>query len=640
MSQRTLPQLFEDSVVKYPDNKLMWENSSGTYEGATYKQTRQWVYEFAAGLQALGLKPGDRVALIAEGRNDWVIAELGILYCGAINVPVSIKIDEPAELKFRLAHAGCKMVIVSGSQRDKISSIKNDLPDLEYIINLDDAENPGREEIHKTEVMQKGKAYFAAHEKQFEECWQAIGENDYANICYTSGTTADPKGILLTHRNYTSNVEQSTALLFIPEHYVSLTILPLDHAFAHTVCIYTLMKNGAALAFVKPGRTAVETLRNIPGNILATKPHFILSVPTLAKSFRNNIENGIRKMGKAAEKLFAAALKVAYDYNGLGCDKGHGFRKLNYPLYKLFDLLLFKKVRENFGGNLEFFVGGGALLDIELQKFFYAIGIPMLQGYGLTEAAPVISGNVPASHKLGSSGKVVQGVEVKICDDKGIELPRGQKGEIVVRGENVMAGYWKNEKATAETIKDGWLFTGDLGYLGDDDFLYVLGRFKSLLIGNDGEKYSPEGIEEALTESSAYIEQVMLYNNQSAYTVALLVPDKARLASYLKELYLDHSTTDGQRAALKKIESEIAQFREGGIYAGMFPQRWLPSAVAVLGEGFNEQNHFLNSTLKMVRGKIAKAYKSRIDYLFTPEAKDICNHQNMTIVGRMAEPRK
>ncbi len=612
----------------------MWENTSATFEAATYEQTQVWVHEFAAGLLAMGLKASERVALIAEGRNDWVVAELGVLFCGAINVPISIKIDEPSELKFRLAHAGCRMVIVSGSQRQKVIAIKNDLPELEYIINLDDVEKPEREEISKYELIQKGKAFLTNGADLLAERWRGVKENDYANICYTSGTTADPKGILLTHRNYTSNVEQSTALLFIPQHYVSLTILPLDHAFAHTVCIYTLMKNGAALAFVKPGKTAIETLRNIPGNILAVKPHFILSVPTLAKSFRNNIESGIRKKGKATEKLFQTALEVAYDYNGLGIDKGKGLRKLIYPLYKLFDALLFKKIRENFGGKLEFFVGGGALLDIELQRFFYAIGIPMFQGYGLTEAAPVISANVPVLHKLGSSGKIAQGVEVKICDDKGNELPRGQKGEIVVRGENVMAGYWKNEKASAETIKDGWLFTGDLGYLSEDDFLYVLGRFKSLLIGNDGEKYSPEGIEEALTESSPYIEQVMLYNDQSPFTVALLVPNRSRLTAYLKEHHLDFLTPAGQKAALEKLDSEIAQFREGGAFSGMFPQRWLPTAVAILGEGFTEQNHFLNSTLKMVRGKIVKSYQDRIDYLFTPEAKDICNRQNMTTIGR------
>ena len=634
MLERTLPQLFEESVKKYSKNILMWEKTSDKYEGTTYVQMQKLVHQFAAGLQVVGLNKGDRSALISEGRNDWVIAELGVLFSGAINVPISVKVDEPNDLKFRLAHSGCKMVIVSKNHRAKIQAIKNDLPDLEKIILLDEANDQDKDEISKSDLMKCGEEYLKKHQKEFDKRWQSIKENDYANICYTSGTTADPKGIILTHRNYTSNVEQSTALLPIPERYVSLLILPWDHAFAHTCGIYTLMKNGASMAAIKIGKTQIETLRNVPLNIKEVKPSFLLSVPSLAKNFRKNIENGIRDKGQKVEKLFNAAMKMAFDYNGLGFDRGKGLKKLKLPLYKIYDKLIFSKIREGFGGRLEFFIGGGALLDIELQRFFYAIGIPMFQGYGLTEAAPVISANVPACHKLGSSGKIVKDLEVKICDDKGNELPIGQSGELVVKGENVMAGYWKNEKATAESLKDGWLFTGDLGYLDADGFLYILGRFKSLLIANDGEKYSPEGIEEAITETSPYIDQMMLYNNQSPYTVALLVPNKEALSRYLKEQNLKFITKEGQTSALKKIESEIAQFKEGGKFAGTFPQRWLPSAVAVLGEGFTEQNHFMNSTLKMVRGKITEFYKNRLDYLFTAEAKDICNHQNIMIVSR------
>lgn len=635
MPERTIPQMFEESVKRFPKNTLIMEKTTDTYQSYTYKQIHERVRAFAAGLKTLGLAKGDRTALIAEGRKDWVVAELGVLYCGAINVPVSVKIDESADLKFRIAHSGCKMVIISAGQRGKITAIKNDLPDLEKIILLDSVPDMLPDEIYIDSVIQSGSEYLKNHTPDFDAAWQSISENDFANICYTSGTTADPKGIILTHRNYTSNVEQSSHLLPIPEYYLSLLILPWDHAFAHTAGIYTLMNNGATMASVQIGKTPLETLKNIPANIRESKPVFLLSVPSLAKSFRKNIEKGIKEKGEKVEKLFKSALELAYDYNGLGYDRGRGLKKLRYPLYKLYDKLIFSKIRANFGGRLEFFIGGGALLDIELQRFFYAIGIPMFQGYGLTEAAPVISANVPLCHKLGSSGKIVKGLEVKICDDKGNALPVGEKGEIVVKGENVMAGYWKNEKATNETIKEGWLYTGDLGYVDNEGFLYVLGRFKSLLIANDGEKYSPEGIEEAVTEHSPYIDQMMLYNNQSPYTVALVVPNKENLKNYLKTLGLDFSTEAGQKEALRKIDAEISRFREGGESAGMFPNRWLPSAVAVLGEGFTEQNHFMNSTLKMVRGKIAAFYQNRIEYLFTAEGKDIFNHQNMTIISRL-----
>ena len=226
---------------------------------------------------------------------------------------------------------------------------------------------------------------------------------------------------------------------------------------------------------------------------------------------------------------------------------------------------------------------------------------------------------------------------MKICDDKGEELPRSEKGEIVVRGENVMAGYWHNEKATSEALRDGWLYTGDLGYIDKDGFLYVLGRFKSLLISNDGEKYSPEGIEETICSSSKFIDQIMLYNNQSPYTVALVALNKEAILRHLKAKNLSPQSEIGQREALKAVEQEIARYREGGADAGLFPSKWLPAAVAILGEGFTEQNRLLNSTLKMVRGKIVESYQPRIDYLYTPEAKEICNKQNMTIISRMED---
>jgi long-chain acyl-CoA synthetase len=286
---------------------------------------------------------------------------------------------------------------------------------------------------------------------------------------------------------------------------------------------------------------------------------------------------------------------------------------------------------------LEFFIGGGALLDIELQRFFYAIGIPMFQGYGLTEAAPIISANVPARHKLGSSGSIVTNLDIKICDFEGNSLPIGEKGEIVIKGENVMAGYWKNEQATKEVIKDGWLNTGDLGYLDEDGFLFVLGRSKSLLIGNDGEKYSPEGIEESLTENSPFFDQVMLYNNQSPYTIALIVPNKDSILNWFAENNLSHHDLEGQKAILQVIESEIVKYKSGGIYSGKYSERWIPSAIALLGEPFSEQNKFLNSTLKMVRGKITEFYQTRIDFLFTPEGKEIVNRQNCTIINRIEQ---
>jgi len=277
------------------------------------------------------------------------------------------------------------------------------------------------------------------------------------------------------------------------------------------------------------------------------------------------------------------------------------------------------------GGKLEFFIGGGALLDIDMQKFWYALGIPMFQGYGLSEATPVISSNGMAHHKLGSSGYLVSNMEMTIRDEKGSILPVGEKGEIVIKGENVMAGYWKNPDATASTIKDGWLYTGDLGNMDADGYLYVFGRFKSLLIASDGEKYSPEGIEESMVTLSPYIDQVMLYNNQSPYTVALIVPSK----DALKRVLPNYESAEGKKAAISLLQQSVNAFRKGGEFEGMFPERWLPAAFAILPEPFNEQNLMMNSTMKMVRGKIEKHYAERLDILMTAEGKNLFNDFNL-----------
>jgi long-chain acyl-CoA synthetase len=313
---------------------------------------------------------------------------------------------------------------------------------------------------------------------------------------------------------------------------------------------------------------------------------------------------------------------------------GQGLNALRAPMVKLFDKILFSKVREVFGGELKFFVGGGALLDIELQRFYYAIGIPMMQGYGLSEATPVISSNSLVNHKLGSSGYLVKPLDLKICDDDGNELPLGQKGEIVIQGENVMKGYWRNEVATTETIKNGWLHTGDMGYMDKDGFLYVLGRFKSLLISSDGEKYSPESIEEMLVSKSPFIDQVMLHNNQDPYTIGLIVSNNEAIKKYLSEKGLDLNSNEGKVEALRLIQQEINQFKKGGKFAGEFPERWLPAAVGIVEEPFTEKNKMINSTLKMVRGKITENYREKIDFLYTPEAKDITNEINRSALAK------
>ena len=604
----TLPALFEASVERFSDNVLVREKADGVWQNSTYGEVRALVHRCAAGLRDLGLARGDRVALISEGRLEWPVGELGILYCGAINVPISVKIEEPVELRFRLQHAGCRMVIASGPQAQKVLSVRSDLPNLELVILLDESAAPVPGTIAFADVLRRGMARLERAPDDVERSWRALAGSDPATISYTSGTTADPKGIVLSHRNYTANIEQSVARYPLDPGSVVLLNIPWDHAFGHTCGIYALASTGGSFACAQ-GRTQMEQLRNLPANIREIRPTLLLSVPALAKGFRRGIEKAVRDKGVVAQLLFRAGVATAQVYNGLGVDRGRGARALLKPLVALFDALVFRKIRANFGGRLAYFVGGGALLDLELQRFFYAIGVPMYQGYGLTEAAPVISANARPCHKLGSSGPPLEGLEVRIRDGAGRDLPAGAKGEIVVRGENVMLGYWQNPKATAETICDGWLRTGDLGYLDADGFLYVLGREKSLLIGHDGEKYSPEGIEEALVEHSRYIDQIMLHNNQSPSTVALVVPNRDAVGSHLAHHGHVPGSAGAEAETVRLLEKEIGAFRPGGRHAGTFPERWLPARIAVLQEPFTEQNGLVNSTMKMVRGRIEARYK-------------------------------
>lgn len=615
--KHTIIDLFEQSVKKYSDNTYLWENTTGTFEPTTYSQLHKLVYRYGAGLVKLGVKPKDSVALLSEGRNLWIASELAMFYAGAMSIPLSVKLEESNDLIFRLIHGEVSTIIVSSRELKKIRLIKDQLPKVERIVVLDQLDEYENLEIPLSDVLKLGDEYLAETKlEDFLKIGQAIQNDDVATISYTSGTTADPKGVMLTHRNYTANVEQALTCVDVKTEWTMLILLPLDHCFAHVVGMYAMMHEGASLATVPQGRSQIEALRNIPKSIQAVKPHIMLSVPSLAKSFKKNIETTVAKGGKTTQKLFNFALNLSIKYNKEGWNKGKGLWILAKPLISLFDKLVFSKVRMGLGGRMQFFIGGGALLDIDLQKFYYAIGIPMFQGYGLSESTPVISTNTPPLHRLGSSGILVKPMDLKICDEKGEEVPVGQSGEIVIRGENVMKGYWKNPKATAETVKDGWLYTGDMGYMHPEGFLYVLGRFKSLLISSDGEKYSPEGIEESIVQNSKIIQNIMLHNNQNPYTICVVQVDKSMVAR-------------GEEG-LHQIKAELDKYRSGGQFAGTFPERWLPTTFILADEPFSEQNRMINSSLKLVRKAVEKCYGDRMNAAYVN--KNYVNEANLKAI--------
>ncbi len=623
MGNRTILNLLNEAVKKYGDRPYLLEARKGIqYTSLTYKEVQEQTMQFAAGLIAMGIDAGERIALISEGKNNWVIGELGILHAGAVSVPLSVKLQTEQDLSFRINHSECVVVLASDQQIAKLRPMKGLFTTVKHYILLDPENHPEADEQSFESVMEAGIALLKSNPAAVQERMDAVQPDSLANISYTSGTTANPKGIMLTHGNYVWNAEQAVDRLNgIPSHYRTLLILPWDHSFGHTAGIYSFMKCGASIASVAKGKSPMEILRNVPKSIKAINPHILMSVPALASNFRKNIESEIEKKGKFTASLFKRALKTAYTYNKEGYNKG-GCGRLMLSIY---DKLIFSKIRQSFSSNMKFFIGGGALLDIELQRFFYAIGIPMYQGYGLSEATPIISANSPHSHKLGSSGKPVPHMDIKIVDDELAEVPTGEKGEIIIRGGNVMKGYWKNPQATAETIVDGWLRTGDMGYIDKDGFLYVLGRTKSLLISDDGEKFSPEGIEESMISTSTIIDQCVLYNNQSPYTTALVVPNVAALKK---------TGVDPEQAALL-IEKEINEYRSGGKHESLFPHRWIPSAFAVIEEPFSEQNGLVNSTMKIVKHKVYEAYASRIASLYTPEGKQATSPENLEALKKL-----
>ena len=636
MSERTtLIDFVETYSRKYPDHVYLREKVDGVWKEITQEQTRETAYRIGAGMMSLGAKKGDKVSLLSESRAMWILSELGALYAGMTDVPLSVNLGAGEDLIFRINHSDSRYIFVSGNHLPKIREIVSRCPTVEKVIVYDDTAfdyeslEPG--EIRMSDIIRMGEEFLTAHRDEFVARFKSVTPDDYANISYTSGTTADPKGILLTHGNYTANVEQGHSVISTDENSVMLIILPLDHCFAHVAGMYTMMYYGGSIAFVPIGKNTLATLRNVPTAIKEVRPHIMLSVPALARNFKKNIETSVKKKGPSVEKLFNFAVKNAIAYNKEYYNRGGFLNWWRKPLMWLFDKLIFQSVREGFGGRMQFFVGGGALLDIELQRFFCAVGMPMFQGYGLTEATPIICANSEGHAIFGSSGRIVKPMDIKICDTDGKEVPIGEKGEIVIRGGNVMAGYWKNPEATAKTIIDGWLHTGDMGYIcpWDHEFLYVVGRFKSLLISSDGEKYSPEAFEDSLPEVSRFVSQVVLHNNQDPYTMVLIVPEKEALKEYVQKAGLDPESREGKIAMLDKIQAEIDSYKTGGPHAALFPDRWLPAAVVICDEPFTIANQMMNSTMKIVRRKVEEHYADRIAYSYTAEGKDLHNEKNI-----------
>ncbi|MEQ9062925.1 MAG: AMP-binding protein [Vicingaceae bacterium] len=634
--KRNIIELLERAAQKYADFKYASHKTERGWVSYTYSQINALSDYLSAALLEIGLKKGDKAAILSEGSPQWIISEYSLLKIGVISVPLSVKLL-PEELPFRLDHSECVALFVSKNSLSKVMEVAAGLKDCRMkLIYLDsdighffdqlESNGLGRDRgFTFWELLDRGKKLFESDPSGVTDLKKGISENDIVNISYTSGTTGNPKGIMLSHLNYYSNAKDGIDSFGLKEGFRTLVILPVDHSFAHTVALYGALFKALDLYFLDARGGTSNALKNIPINLKEVRPEFLLTVPALSANFMNKMKEGISQKGRQIDALFRAGLKAGISRNG----DGHGrvsfwIKVRTFVPHVLASALIFKKLRNVFGGEIKYLVGGGALLDIKQQQFFRAIGSPIFQGYGLTEAAPIISSNTPMERKMGTSGKVMPSISCRIMKEKLHEAMPGEIGEIVIKGDNIMKGYYKNAAATAEVIIDDWLWTGDLGYLDKDGFLVVTGRNKALLISEDGEKYSPEGIEEAIVSSTELLGQAMVFNEQKKYTTAIVTIDPlkvSRLRSLKKE------------DALDLIKKDVERFKKDPAYAGQFPSKWLPSYFFIAPEPFSESNKMVNSTMKMVRHKIIERHRVEIEQLYQPAASKVSDELNLQSLG-------
>ena len=639
MEKRTILALLDAAVEKYGDGPYALKKGDAGWEAVSFRETKERARAIASWLVGKGFKKGDTAALLAEGSPEWIYTELGLLSAGLISVPLSIKLL-PEEIPFRVSHSDARLFATSKNQLDKVlpALVGAKLsPTLFYVdedlaaLNEACARHGFRRElaVGLAEILAEGRAGLASRAGELDALAASIAEDDVVNICYTSGTTGDPKGIMLTHKNYYSNCRDGVALFGDIYRYTTLVILPLDHSFAHTVGIYAGLESGLALYFVDARGGSMGILRNIPINLREVSPKFLMTVPALSGNFMKKIIGGIEEKGGFIDKLFKAGIAGGIAINGNGYKKGGLGVRLRHGLaHGLAKALIFNKVKTMvFGPNIKFCVGGGALLDIKQQEFFASLGVPIFQGYGLTEAAPIISSNSPLSYKFGTSGRVAASVECTIRKPDGSLCAVGETGEIVIRGDNVMKGYYKNPEATAKALRDGWLWTGDLAYFDEDGFLVVVGREKALLIAEDGEKYSPEEIEEAVGFSTEAFNAIMAWNEQRKYTMALVTLDEDKV----KRLAAARGAVTPEEV-LALLKEEFYRFKTDH-KAKKVQAAWIPSTFMIVPGQFSDKDGTVNSTMKLVRHRVSTVYKELIDYAYTPEGSKPENERNLAAVS-------
>lgn len=575
----TIPQQFVETAQKFAKRPALKFKYHGAYLSLSFADLQKQVETMAKGLQELGVAPDDKVAILSENRTEWVRADLAILTIGAITVPVHTTLS-PTIIKHVLNDSGSRVILVSNQEQfNKLMLVVEELFDLRIIIyiNLDQIpENnfTDKKLISLAELMEQGK-------NSNKSLPPGPKPEDIASIIYTSGTTALPKGVMLTHQNFMTNAQAAVAAVSVDEHDTLLSFLPLTHVLERTVGYYApLVCRGSCIAYA-------ESIKTLQQNLKEIKPTILVSVPRIFERIHEGIWEKVKQGSKLKHQIFVWALK----------------QEPKTWQHYLADFFVFKKIRASLGGHFRFTISGGATLNSKLAKFFARLGIKIIEGYGLTETSPIISVNRLANIKFGTVGQALEGVEVKIAPDK----------EILVRGENIMKGYYKNEELTKATIDSmGWLHTGDLGFLNSEGFLVIIGRKKEMICLSNGKIAWPEAIEATL-DNDRFIVQSFIYGNNKNHLVALIIPDWAEVTRNLTELGITSKEPD----QLIKEEKLIEIFHQRIEKINQQLAEWEKiRKFTLVTKEFSQEKDELTPTLKIRREVVYSHFQKEIDKMY------------------------
>lgn len=598
---KTLAALPFHFVGRHPKSALMRRCRGDAVEELSTQELFDRIRDFSLGLGALGVEPGDRVAILSDSRPEWVIADLAALTAGAVTAPIYPTLPE-AQVRYILADSGARVVVVAdGTQAAKVRSVWGELPELSAMVIMDPAADApagegsasGREELSLAEATDRGHRRLMTEDglgREYKERATAITPDRLATIIYTSGTTGEPKGVMLTHGNVASNiVDGSTVVLIHPED-SALTFLPLSHAFERMVVLLYLYR-GATVTFA-------ESLDTIARDLASVKPTVMTGVPRVYEKFHARVHEAVAGAPAIRQRLFHWAV-------GVGQRRAQAALAGSSPSlstrfrHGLADRLVLSKVRGRLGGRLRFVVSGSAPLSTPIAEFFFAIGIPVAEGYGLTETSPALTVNPLERPKLGTVGPAIRNVELKIADD----------GEVLARGPNIMQGYYGKPEATAEVMRDGWFCTGDIGSLDDDGYLTILDRKKELLVTAGGKNIAPNPIEAELKRSPLVAEAVLI-GDRRPYVAALLVPDFAALGA--RTAFEGASREEiVERADVVELFDEVVET----VNAGLARHEQIKRS-ALLPTEFGIASGELTPTMKVKRRVVAERWSDAIERLY------------------------